>query len=90
MTEISANEAPAEKAIAELSFREAMNELDSTVALLESNSLELEESLKAYERGVALLGDLQARLASAQQKVDVLMGQLDVPTDDATTDTTLS
>lgn len=90
MTEISANEAPAEKAIAELSFREAMDELDSTVALLESNSLELEESLKAYERGVALLGDLQARLASAQQKVDVLMGQLDVPTDDATTDTTLS
>ena len=78
------------KAISELSFREAMSELDRTVATLESNSLELEDSLKAYERGVALLADLQKRLADAQQKVDVLMGQLDVPTDDATTDSTLS
>ena len=79
-----------QKDISELSFREAMAELDRTVGTLESNSLELEESLKAYERGVALLADLQARLTQAQQKVDVLMGQLDAPADDATTDTTLS
>ncbi len=74
----------------QLSFREAMQELDTTVNCLESNTLELEESLVAYERGVALLSDLKARLNDAQQKVDVLMGQLDVPTDDTTTDTTLS
>ncbi len=79
-----------QKDISELSFREAMAELDRTVGTLESNSLELEDSLKAYERGVALLADLQARLTQAQQKVDVLMGELDVPADDATTDTTLS
>ncbi len=79
-----------QKDISELSFREAMAELDRTVGTLESNSLELEDSLKAYERGVALLADLQARLTKAQQKVDVLMGQLDAPADDATTDTTLS
>ena len=71
-------------------FREAMAELDRTVAVLESNTLELEDSLKAYERGVAILSDLKQRLSSAQQKVDVLMGQLDAPADDATTDTTLS
>ncbi|MDO5024639.1 exodeoxyribonuclease VII small subunit [Slackia piriformis] len=74
----------------EMSFREAMAELDRTVAVLESNTLELEDSLKAYERGVAILSDLKQRLSSAQQKVDVLMGQLDAPADDATTDTTLS
>lgn len=73
-----------------LSFREAMAELDRTVGALESNTLELEESLKAYERGVALLAELKTRLTGAQQKVDVLMGQLDAPADDATTDTTLS
>lgn len=73
-----------------LTFREAMAELDATVSVLESNTLELEESLQAYERGVALLANLKARLTDAQQKVDVLMGQLDAPTDDATTDTTLS
>lgn len=79
-----------EKSIDQMTFREAMAELDRTVSVLESNTLELEESLKAYERGVALLSDLKMRLTNAQQKVDVLMGQLDAPADDATTDTTLS
>ncbi|MDO5042012.1 MAG: exodeoxyribonuclease VII small subunit [Slackia sp.] len=74
----------------QMSFREAMAELDRTVSILESNTLELEESLESYEYGVALLSNLKKRLATAQQKVDVLMGQLDAPADDATTDTTLS
>ncbi len=78
------------KALDQMSFREAMNELDQTVSLLESNTLELEESLASYERGVALLANLKTRLSDAQQKVDVLMGQLDVPANDTTTDTTLS
>lgn len=73
-----------------MSFRQEMAELDKTVSILESNTLELEECLASYERGVALLADLKARLSVAQQKVDVLMGQLDAPADDATTDTTLS
>ena len=88
MTDTSTATEP--KKVSDLTFREAMAELDATVTTLESNSLELEESLKAYERGVALLADLQTRLAYAQQKVDVLMGQLDAPADDATTDSTLS
>lgn len=79
-----------EKSIDQMTFREAMAELDRTVSVLESNTLELEESLNAYERGVALLSDLKMRLTNAQQKVDVLMGRLDAPADDATTDTTLS
>ena len=76
--------------IEELSFREAMAELDGIVAALESNELELEDSLKRYERGVALLGSLQKRLAEAQQKVDVLMGQLEPVASDTETDATLS
>lgn len=78
------------KPIEELTFREAMAELDGIVGILESNTLELEESLASYERGVALLAALQGRLAQAQQKVDVLMGELSAETDDATRDTTLS
>lgn len=78
------------KSIEELSFREAMTELDSIVALLESNTLELEESLMKYERGVALLAALRSRLNEAQQKVTILMGELDEGSDDATKDTTLS
>lgn len=74
----------------ELTFRQALAELDGIVAKLESNTLELEDSLVGYERGVALLGSLQKRLADAQQKVDVLMGQLDAAPDDETRDATLS
>ena len=80
----------ASRPVDEMSFREAMAELDRTVSILESNTLELEDSLKSYEYGVALLGDLKKRLSTAQQKVDVLMGQRDAPADDATTDMTLS
>ncbi len=76
--------------IEELSFREAMAELDGIVSLLESNTLELEESLERYERGVKLLSSLQRRLAQAQQRVDVLAGELVVEPDDAVTDSTLS
>lgn len=78
------------KPIEELTFREAMAELDGIVGVLESNTLELEDSLAKYERGVALLRALQGRLSDAQQKVDVLMGQLEPEVSDATRDTTLS
>ena len=73
-----------------LTFREAMTELNGIVEALESNTLELEESLKKYERGVALLRYLKTSLADAQQKVEVLMGELDTSVDDTQTDSELS
>lgn len=76
--------------IEELTFREAMAELDGIVGLLESNSMELEDCLKGYERGVALLASLQKRLGDAEQKVSVLMGELSGDKDDEVRDTTLS
>lgn len=78
------------KPIQDMTFREAMNELEGLVRMLESNTMELEDSLKAYERGVALIADLQKRLAEAEQKVDMLMGELSGEQDDAIRDTTLS
>jgi exodeoxyribonuclease VII small subunit len=61
----------------ELSFGAALAELDQVVAALESGQLELEESLVRYERGVALLRSLQAKLADAQQRVTMLIGELE-------------
>ena len=78
------------KPVEELTCREAMGELDGIVRVLESNSLELEDSLVSYERGVSLLRALQGRLNEAQQKVEVLMGELEGEVDDATRDATLS
>lgn len=76
--------------IDEMTFNQAMAELNAIVGRLESNTMDLEESLVAYERGVALLRSLQVRLDAAQQRVDVLMGQLVPEVDDATRDTSLS
>ena len=73
-----------------LTFREAMNELNSIVEQLESNTLELEESLVKYERGIALLRYLRARLNNAQQKVEILMGELDMSVSDEEIDSNLS
>ena len=78
------------KPVEELTFREAMAELDGIVEMLEGNTLELEESLVRYERGIALLTSLQRRLSAAEQKVEVLMGELSGTLDDEARDVTLS
>lgn len=77
-------------AIDEMTFAQALAELEGIVRALESNTLELEDSLERYERGVALLRALQGRLTDAQSKVDSLLGQLEPEKDDETADTTLS
>lgn len=61
----------------EMAFGEALKELESIVADLEGGRLELEASLSRYERGVALLRALQAKLADAQQRVTMLVGELE-------------
>lgn len=61
----------------DLTFGEALAELDRVVAALEGGQLELEESIERYGRGVALLQALQAKLGDAQQKVTMLIGELE-------------
>lgn len=79
-----------QKAIEDMSFREGVAEVENIVGVLQSNTLELEDSITSFERGVKLLGNLQSRLNNAQQKVDVLMGELQPEVSDAERDTTLS
>lgn len=81
--------AEASEQIANMTFREGMAKLDEIVGSLESGNLELEESLEKYALGVQLLSELQKRLADAEQKVDVLMGELAAAPDDDVRDTTL-
>lgn len=80
----------AARPLEELTFREGMDELGRIVAALESNSLELEESLRQYEQGVALVRELSRRLDDAQQRVDVLMGELEAAPSDEEIDSNLS
>ncbi|PKQ10017.1 MAG: exodeoxyribonuclease VII small subunit [Actinobacteria bacterium HGW-Actinobacteria-9] len=70
----------------ELAFGEALAELEGIVRALESGQLELEESLVRYERGVVLLRALQSKLADAQQRVTMLIGDLEREVDDGGTE----
>ncbi|OUO34882.1 exodeoxyribonuclease VII small subunit [Olsenella sp. An290] len=69
----------------EMTFKEASIELEQIVRSLEAGDLELEDSLERYGRGVELLRSLRERLASAEQRVRVLVDATDE--DAATTDT---
>ena len=63
--------------IDEMTFKEASVELEQIVRSLEGGELELEDSLERYSRGVELLRSLRERLASAEQRVRVLLDATD-------------
>ncbi len=56
-----------------IDFEKSMSELEALVEKLERGDLPLEESLKAFERGVALTRACQTALTEAEQKVELLM-----------------
>ncbi|MBT8409869.1 MAG: exodeoxyribonuclease VII small subunit [Alphaproteobacteria bacterium] len=58
-----------EKAVAQMSFEEAMRELEQVVGQLESGNVELEKSIALYERGAALKAQCEAVLKAAEEKV---------------------
>lgn len=66
-----------EKKIEDLTYLEASKELERIIRSLESGDMELEDSLKNYARGVELLSSLRERLANAEQKVSVLLTDID-------------
>jgi exodeoxyribonuclease VII small subunit len=65
----------------EMRFSDSLTELESIVSALESGQLDLEDSLERYERGVALLRACQSKLAEAEQRVTMLMGELETDED---------
>ncbi len=63
---------PKAKSEKELTFEEALSELESIVEDMEGGQLPLEKSLSAYKRGAELLQFCQRQLQDAQQQVKVL------------------
>lgn len=60
-------------------FETSLQQLDTLVTDMEKGDLSLEESLKAFEAGIKLTRECQARLSEAEQKVQLLLeeqGQL--------------
>jgi exodeoxyribonuclease VII small subunit len=58
------------QAVEKMSFEEALGELESIVGTLESGKAPLEDSIKNYERGVALKSHCEAKLREAQLKIE--------------------
>ena len=56
-----------------LNFEKQLKELEEVVANMEAGELTLEESLKAYEKGIRLTRECQASLDDAQQRIDILV-----------------
>jgi exodeoxyribonuclease VII small subunit len=59
--------------IAGLSFEKALAELEAIVSKLESGNAPLEESISLYERGAALKAHCEAKLKSAQEKIEKIV-----------------
>jgi exodeoxyribonuclease VII small subunit len=59
----------------DFNFEKALQELEGLVEKMETGNLSLEDSLKYFERGVALTRNCQQALAEAEQKVQILLAK---------------
>ena len=56
--------------IAAMNFETALAELETIVAKLESGKVDLEESIRIYERGEALRKHCESKLAEAEARIE--------------------
>ena len=56
----------------EMSFEDALAELEDVVSKLEGGDVPLDQSLTLYERGAALRARCNALLAEAEEKVETI------------------
>ncbi|HET8897398.1 MAG TPA: exodeoxyribonuclease VII small subunit [Rhodanobacteraceae bacterium] len=68
-------------------FEQSLDELEKLVAQLEQGDMGLDDSLKSFERGIALFRDCQGALERAELRVKMLLDPEDParaePFDDA-------
>lgn len=56
-------------------FEKSLASLNRIIEKMESGSLSLDESLKYFEEGIALIRSCQKTLTDAEQKVQILSGK---------------
>lgn len=82
MAKTSKTPKTSEPSVENLSFEEALNELEGILESLEGEQNPLEDSMKLFERGQALVSYCSALLESAQLKVQKLAGETLSPFED--------
>jgi len=60
------------RAVAEMTFEEAMAALEEVVQKLERADVPLEESIALYEHGAELRAHCEARLRQAEERVELI------------------
>jgi len=55
-----------------IDFEKALKELEEIAVLLEDGELSLDDSLKKFERGIALARYCRQRLEDAERKIEIL------------------
>ncbi len=68
-----------EKPVEELSYEEALVELEEIVSALEGEQNQLEEAIKLFERGQALASRCSVLLEAAELKVKQVVGDAIIP-----------
>ncbi len=67
--------------VSEMSFEQAMAELEQVVGKLEAGDVPLEASITLYERGAELKAHCEAKLKAAEEKVAAItLGENGAPT----------
>ena len=66
--------------VANLSFEAALGELEGIVSRLEQGAVDLEDSISLYERGQALKSHCEAKLKSAEGRLEKLVLGANGPT----------
>ncbi len=64
-------------AVEKLSFEQALIELETIVRDLETGKAPLEDSISAYERGIALKTHCEKKLREAQSKIEKITVRAD-------------
>jgi len=70
MTDIADQTNPEPRDVKDLSFEEALSELEAIVAHLEQGKVNLDAAISAYERGATLKQHCEAKLREAREKVE--------------------
>ncbi len=65
-------------------FEQSISELEAIVQQLEKGELSLEDSLKQFEKGIALARQCQDVLTQAEQKIEMLTSHHLISVDDPT------
>ena len=68
---------PASPELANMSFEDALAELEKIVRGLEGGQQKLEDAINAYERGAALRRHCEAKLAEAEARVQAIVAAAD-------------